>query len=220
MRSEIKTKGENDELMNQLTKKMGRKPKNKQRINDPETRIKWIGQLVPIYMKNGLRKFTMDDISMKLGVSKATIYKHFASRTEILESVVNHKIHEIAAHEADTMDFTMSYKQRYENAIKRASVQLAGISNEFLLDLRELYPEQWNRIQALQYFAAERAKTFYQEGIEKGFLHDSFDPTWLAITDKIFLVGLSNPQFLIENNLTLQKAVEDYFLMKSKGIFK
>jgi hypothetical protein len=42
----------------------------------------------------------------------------------------------------------------------------------------------------------------------------------LAITDKIFLVGLSNPQFLIENNLTLQKAVEDYFLMKSKGIFK
>ena len=39
-------------------------------------------------MKNGLRKFTMDDISMKLGVSKATVYKHFSSRTEILEAVV------------------------------------------------------------------------------------------------------------------------------------
>lgn len=199
---------------------MGRKPKNKQRINDPETRAKWIHELMPIYMKNGLRKFTMDDISMKLGVSKATIYKHFSSRTEILEAVVNYKIHEIASYEADTMDADKAYKQRYENAIRRASVQLAGISNQFLLDLREMYPEQWEKIQALQYFAAERAKAFYQEGIDNGFLHDSFDPAWLAITDKIFLVGLSNPQFLIENNLTLQKAVEDYFLMKSKGIFK
>lgn len=199
---------------------MGRKPKKKPRINDPETRRKWINELTPIYMKNGLRKFTMDDISMKLGVSKATIYKHFSSRTEILEAVVNHKIHEIAAFEADTMDLTTPYKQRFKNAIHRASIRLAGISNEFLLDLKELYPEQWERLQALQFFAAERAKAFYQEGIDKGILHDNFDPTWLAITDKIFLLGLSNPQFLIENNLTLQKAVEDYFLMKSKGIFK
>lgn len=199
---------------------MGRKPKNKERINDPETRKKWIVELMPVYMKNGLRKFTMDDISMKLGVSKATIYKHFSSQTEILEAVVNQKILEIASYEADTMDLDRPYKQRYKNAIRRASIQLAGISNQFLLDLREMYPEQWEKIQALQYFAAERAKAFYQEGIDKGFLHNSFDPAWLATTDKIFLIGLSNPQFLIENNLTLQKAVEDYFLMKSKGIFK
>ncbi len=199
---------------------MGRKPKNKNRINDPETREKWVKLIMPIYMKNGLKKFTMDDICIKLGVSKATIYKHFASRTEILEAVVHYKIQEIAAYESDTMDNTMSYKQRYENAIRRASVQLAGISNQFLFDLRDMYPELWERLQALQYFAAERAKMFYEEGIEKGFLHDNFDPTWLAITDKIFLLGLSNPQFLTENNLTLQKAVEDYFKMKSKGIFK
>lgn len=199
---------------------MGRKPKEKDRLNDPETRDKWVRLIMPIYMKNGLKKFTMEDICIQLNVSKATIYKHFSSRTEILEAVVQQKIREIAAYEADTMDTTMSYKQRYENAIRRASVQLAGISNQFLLDLREMYPELWQKIQALQYFAAERAKAFYEEGIQKGFLHDNFDPNWLAITDKIFLIGLSDPQFLIENNLTLQKAVEDYFRMKSKGIFK
>ena len=85
--------------------------------------------------------------------------------------------------------------------------------------MRELYPDLWEKIQSLQYFAAERAKAFYQEGIELGILND-FDPAWLAVTDKIFLLGLSDPQFLMDNNLTLQKAVEDYFLMKSKGIFK
>lgn len=198
---------------------MGRKPIEKKRINDPITRLKWIEQLKPIYMKNGLRKFSMDDIAKELGVSKATVYKHFSSRTEILEAVVRAKIMEIAAFEELVEDQSIPYMTRYKNAIKNASVQLAGISNQTLLDLRELYPEMWEKVMSLQYFAAERAKAFYQEGIDKGILND-FDPTWLAITDKIFIIGLSNPQFLIDNNLTLQKAVDNYFKLKSQGIFK
>lgn len=198
---------------------MGRKPVEKKRINDPETRKKWIDQLMPIYMKNGLKKFTMDEISLKLGVSKATIYKHFTSRMEILEAVVHTKVLEIAAFEDFTTDQSIPYTTRYQNAIKSASLRLAGISNQFLLDLKELYPELWEQIQSLQFFAGERAKAFYQEGVDRGILND-FDPAWLAMTDKIFLVGLSNPQFLIENNLTLQKAVDNYFRLKSEGIFK
>ena len=64
---------------------MGRKPVEKKRINNPSIRDKWIAELIPVYMENGLKKFTMNDISKELGVSKATIYKHFTSQTEILE---------------------------------------------------------------------------------------------------------------------------------------
>lgn len=198
---------------------MGRKPVEKKRINDPSIRAKWIAELTPIYMKNGLKKFTMSEISKVLGVSKATVYKHFTSQTEILEEVVRTKIMEIAAFEEFVENENVPYMTRYHNSIKNASLQLAGISNQFLLDLRELYPDMWEKVMSLQYFAAERAKAFYQEGIDKGFLND-FDPTWLAITDKIFIIGLSNPQFLIDNNLTLQKAVDNYFKLKRQGIFK
>lgn len=199
---------------------MGRKPKDKRRINDPKVRAKWIEILMPIYLKNGLKKFTMDDISNKLGVSKATIYKHFSSRLEILEEVVKTKITEISSYEDFITDENIPYHNRYQKAIQNASLQLAGISTQFLLDLKELYPDLWEKIMSLQYFAAERAKLFYQEGIDKGHLMNDFDPQWLAITDKIFLMSLSDPRFLMANQLTLQKAIEDYFLMKSKGIFK
>jgi len=198
---------------------MGRKPVEKKRIHDPEVREEWIKKLMPIYMKNGLKKFTMDEISDKLGVSKATIYKHFSSRMEILEAVVTTKIIEISAYEDFTMDQDVPYLTRYQKSVKNASLRLAGISNQFLFDLRELYPELWGRIISLQTFAAERAKAFYQEGIDKGYLND-FDPAWLAITDRIFLVGLSDPQFLIDHDMTLQSAVDNYFKLKSNGIFK
>jgi AcrR family transcriptional regulator len=198
---------------------MGRKPVEKKRLSDPSIRAEWIAKLMPIYMKSGLKKFTMNEISTELGVSKATVYKHFSSQTEILEEVVRTKITEIAAFEEFVEDQNIPYMTRYHNSIKSASLHLAGISNQFLLDLRELYPDMWERVMSLQYFAAERAKAFYQEGIDKGFLND-FDPNWLAITDKIFIIGLSNPQFLIDNDLTLQKAVDNYFKLKRQGIFK
>lgn len=199
---------------------MGRKSLDKKRVNDPKIRASWIEKLMPIYMKNGLRKFSMDEISTKLGVSKATIYKHFSSREELLEEVVQLKIKEISAFESIVVNKEVPYLTRYHEAIRMASVQLAGISTEFLLDLRSLYPELWAKVESLQYFAAERAKAFYQEGIKLGIVNDSFDPAWLAMTDKIFLLALSDPKFLMQHNLTLQKAVEDYFLMKSLGILK
>ena len=199
---------------------MGRKSLDKKRVNDPKTRAKWIEQLLPIYMKNGLKKFTMTTISEKLGVSKATIYKHFASREEILEEVVQFKIREISAFEAVIANKDVPYLMRYNEAIRMASVQLAGISNQFLLDLWKFHPELWQRIQSLHFFAGERATVFYQEGIDLGILCDDFDPAWLTTIDKICLVTLSDPNFLVEHNLTPQQTVANYFLMKSKGILK
>ena len=64
---------------------MGRKPVDKERIDDPELKSAWIKQLSPIYLRNGLTRFTMDDIASKLSISKATLYKYYASREEILD---------------------------------------------------------------------------------------------------------------------------------------
>ena len=47
---------------------MGRKPVDKNRIDHPELKADWIKQLAPIYLRNGLTRFTMDDIASKLGI--------------------------------------------------------------------------------------------------------------------------------------------------------
>ena len=74
---------------------MGRKPVDKERIDDPELKATWISRLAPVYLRNGLTRFTMDDIASKLGISKATLYKYYASREEILDDVVQRRIEEL-----------------------------------------------------------------------------------------------------------------------------
>lgn len=199
---------------------MGRKPLNKKRLDSPEIRLKWVEHLMPVYMKNGLRKYTMDDIAKQLGVSKATVYKHFSTQKEIIQEVVYFKVKEIADFKRDLDNKDTPYLERYQQAVKSSTLKMAGISNQFLIDIKELYPDLWQHFQSLEYYAMQRAKDFYAEGIELGILNDHFNPHWLAMTDKIFVLALSDPKFLVENNLTLHQAFQDYFEMKSRGIFK
>ena len=63
---------------------MGRKSSTKQRQSSPEKEALWASQALSAFMENGIRAFNMDALAKELSVSKATLYKYFRSREEIL----------------------------------------------------------------------------------------------------------------------------------------
>lgn len=198
---------------------MGRKPVEKIRIDNPEQKKQWVKVLTPIYIKNGLKKFTMDEIARILGTSKATLYKHFTSREEILELSLEVKLNEIGSFKDKLFDESLPYIDRYFTSIQIFFQEIAGISNEFLADLKNIYPSLWKRVIFFREYAVEVLKQFYQIGIEAGFFHD-VDPAILVINDKLFFDAISEPDFLIEHKLSLQKAFMDYFTLRCNGLFK
>lgn len=198
---------------------MGRKPVEKDRTENPKVKEEWIQKLAPIYLQDGMKRHTMDDIADKLGVSKATLYKYFTSRQEILEGIVRLKLEELRVFKQYLSDESVAYMDRYEKAVSSATVLLAGISNTFLLDVKEMHPTLWKTVKAFQDEALATARDFYKRGIELGIIND-IDPTLIAIIDRMFIRAISNPKFLVDNKLDLQKAVEGFFSLKSFGIFK
>lgn len=198
---------------------MGRKPVNKDRIEDPDLKASWINKLSPVYLRNGLTKFTMDDISFKLGVSKATLYKYYSSREEILDDVVQKRINEIVELENDLSDGNITFTIRYYNTIKKASMMLAEMSNQFLSDTRQLYPELWVQMKNFQDRALYAAEAFYKNGIEAGIMNP-INPRILALTDKMFIRSVADERFFEDYDVSLQEIFDGYFEMKSHGIFK
>lgn len=199
---------------------MGRKPVDKERADNPRVKEKWIKILAPVYFQNGLRKFTMDDIAGKLGISKATLYKYFASREEILHEIVQYKIAEIEVFEDDLRDENIDFTERFFDIIKGASFLLAEISERFLSETKETHPELWQRINQFQDRALFVAEAFYRRGIESGNMHADLNPRLLALTDKMFIRSVSNRRFLKEYEVSLKEAFDGFYLMKSRGIFK
>jgi len=198
---------------------MGRKPVTKSRIDDPKLKNEWIKQLTPLYLKNGLTRFTMDDIAAKLCISKATLYKYFASREEILDDVVHYTIKRIIALESALKDDTLDYTQKYFDIIRQATMMLAEISPQFLSDTRVNYPDLWKQMHDFQDLSLKLAEQFYQKGIEAGEINP-INPKILALTDKIFIAAISSQRFLDGTEMPIDEVVEGYFKMKSHGIFK
>jgi AcrR family transcriptional regulator len=198
---------------------MGRKPLDKERVNDPYIKEIWVRELATVYLQYGLGKFTMDKIAKKLNISKATLYKYFSSKDEIVDAVVQFKIQEIITFEDLLVDDNIDFSERFFEIIKTASIMLAEISGQFLHDTKIKHPELFIKMDAFSDRALYAAEKFYQQGIETGVLND-IDPKILALTDKMFIQAVSNPKFLQEHNISVKEAFDNYFLMKSKGIFK
>ena len=198
---------------------MGRKPIDKERVDDPFIKDAWVRELANLYLQNGLGKFTMDKIAKKLNISKATLYKYFASKDEIIDSVVRYKIQEIITFEELLSDSNIDFSERFFDIIKTASILLAEISGQFLHDTKIKHPELFSKMNTFQDRALNAAEKFYQQGIETGVLND-INPKILALTDKMFIQAVSNPKFLQDHGISIKEAFDSYFLMKSKGVFK
>lgn len=198
---------------------VGRKPVKKKRIDDPVAKEKWVRLLLPIYIKRGLRHFSMDDVAGHLGISKATLYKHFSSREEIIEHALIVKLNDIGSFRDKLFDEDLKYVDRYFNAIHLFFSEISGISTDFLLDLKLLYPDIWRRVEFFRDYASDQLQAFYKQGIEQE-LFNNVSPILLVTSDRVFFDFLSDPKFLKDNNLSLQQAFHDYFKLRTKGLFK
>ncbi len=199
---------------------MGRKPINKTRSPLALQQQEWVRTISAWFLQEGIAAFTMDEIAAKLQVSKATLYKYYASKEDILDEVVRTKLGDIEAFEPQLKDDETGFTERYFEVIKSAAVMLAEFSSQFLQDIKQKYPELWEKIHIFQTRALQAGERFYQIGIERGILRDTLNPRLLALMDKIFIAAAANQHFLRECNLQLQEAVDGFYEMKSKGIFK
>ncbi len=198
---------------------MGRKPVDKKRVNNPERKKEWLHTITPLYIKHGLKHFSMNEVSKQLGVSKATLYKHFSSREQILAEALDLKLSEIANFKDDLFDESLPYMERYFRSSKVFLTEIGGISTEFLADLKELYPALWEKVVFFRSYASSLLMRFYQLGSENGVFHD-IDPSILVINDKLFFDAISDPDFLKENNISIQKAFRDYITLRLNGLVK
>ncbi len=197
---------------------MGRKHLSKSRVQDPELKRQWAAQLSPIFQEKGLKNFPMDRAALELGVSKATLYKYFRSREEILDLALEIKLQEMRRYQLKLSDPDLPYLERFFEALTITTAELSSISTVFLSDLKGSYPRVWKRVQTFIDDALESLKIFYAQGIALGELAP-VHPAILVLTDELFFGKLSDPDFLEQRGLNLRDALESYFLLKFGGIF-
>lgn len=197
---------------------MGRKAVNKERAHDPDLVNFWADTIFPLLQQRGIKALTMDEIASYLGVSKATIYAYFGSQEEFFDYTIGLFLKKLEAiHEHK--DTSAPFEVRYIDLVLETIKMLSQISTLLLQDLERHYPKIWKRIKQTLQIIRGQLLAFLQEGIDQGYIQE-INPAIIAIAHQSTLEQIINPDFLISNNLTLEKAIQDYIRMMGLGLIR
>ena len=196
---------------------MGRKAINKERKPLNTKQQKWLGEVMPYFYKNGVRKPTMDDIAEHLHLSKATIYNYYSSKEDLIHDALWFKLVELQKFRDLLFDDSVEFKERYYKGAQFFTKSLKGMSALYLEDLKNYFPKTWADIDLFREKSVENIKTYYQAGINKEIFRN-FNVHMMAEADLFFFDMMIDAKFLRKNNITVEVAFDQYFKMKFDGV--
>lgn len=166
---------------------------------------------------SGYSALTMDELAHELGMSKKTLYRHFRSKDELIDAIID----EIGQAIRDRMDSVLSdpkldFTQKLCGLIDVVGSNLALASPGMLHDLQRFAPQLYQKIDDLRqrnvpYVFGRLIRT----GLAEGKVRPEIDPAfavefWLqAIRGLVHPAGLERTQ--LTPRQTLERAVHLFF---------
>ena len=116
-----------------------------------DTRSKIIGKAAALFVESGIKGITMDELAEHLGMSKRTIYEHFADKKELVKECVifiDNKKDELAKDaEKHSKNVIETLLTLHLNNLK----MMGSVNRKFADDIKKFYPELHNCAIALSF---------------------------------------------------------------------
>lgn len=197
---------------------MGRKPLPKTRSLNADKRNAWLKIILPHFSANGFSDVRMDELSTIVGVSKATFYKHFVSKEDLIQALLKWKIDEIALSMPILLDSSINYYERYLKSTELSCFAVSGLSNAFLSDLRMEYPDLYKLLESFRGELVESVEEFYRQAQRDGFIRSDLDIKILAMTEDLVYERAADPEFLNRYDSNLEEFLTKYIHFRSMAI--
>lgn len=139
-----------------------------------EKQLEIINKSALLFLKNGIKSVTMDDLSKELGVSKKTIYKYFDDKNDLVTKIVE---------TITSLDRKACKEARCdsENAIDALfkisefiSEMMQNVHSSVFFDLQKYHRDAW---QVMEEHKRTFVKSQLQENIERGQEEGLYIPT-------------------------------------------
>ncbi len=159
------------------------------------------------FLTNGFRGVTMADLAEELGMSKKTLYVHFASKTELLAAVMEHKF---AAVEADLEQATAAGSGDFQQVLRGLLACMQRHTEElqpaFIRDVRREAPELFQMAEKRRAAMLQRhfGKLFL-EGRRVGLVRKDLPVRTLVAILLGTTQAIVNPPKLAELGLTVKE---------------
>jgi AcrR family transcriptional regulator len=175
-----------------------------------ELKNKYLIHLQPAIIRHGLSRLKIDDIVRFMGISKATFYKYFSSKEDVIRQGIDLTVSYFKQAEALILDESTSLLLRFQHTFTQSLIIASFLPDTFLLDLKQTYPALWERFKQAQQIWQQRLERFYKQGIEQDIFHP-INPIIAVLQHDLLLRTMMDPSFLMEHDTTLKTLLYDYY---------
>lgn len=126
-----------------------------------------------LFMKYGIRAVTMDSIANHLGMSKRTIYEHFADKDELLISVIDNMANKQKEVFRKIMDEADNVIEALFEMLRVASYHFNNTNPTYFMDLKKYHYRVYEMIcQKGDIKNYEMSREMLQRGVDEGIIRD------------------------------------------------
>lgn len=174
----------------------------------------FISKVTDLFLENGPKAVTMDDVAKEFGMSKKTLYQMYKNKDALLEDVMEYKLNHI-------IERVRAFENNTENAVERMfcrdeQIEKAVETNNsmFIKQLLKYYPTIFQK--HMVNFSAKFTEIMINninKGREQKFYREDFDA---SLYSKLFfqlMISYDNSPFLETENISREDYQNSAFQM-------
>lgn len=173
-----------------------------------------------LFLIRGFVRVTADEIARRLGISKATLYKSFPSKEEILRAVVRDILNEIAASvEGILADGRLSFVEKLVALFSFVGGRISRFGPLLIRDIQKSAPRIWKEIDEFRRDKIlKNFKVILDSGRKEGLFRGDVDPD-LLLQMFTYLIGeFVNPEAVLRSGRPPAEAFESIIKVFFQGI--
>ncbi|MEF9950166.1 MAG: TetR/AcrR family transcriptional regulator [Mucinivorans sp.] len=123
-----------------------------------------------LFLREGIKCVTMDDVAQNLGMSKRTIYEHFNNKRSLLMACIDHNYERQVEREEQVV-------AKAKNIVEELYCMLQPVSQDhlaehkFSVELKRYFPDIFRELYATRYdHISGRIRARLQRGIDQGIV--------------------------------------------------
>ena len=165
-----------------------------------EEKTNFLSKATQLFIENGAKSVTMDEIAKEVGISKKTLYQKYKNKEELLEEVLKYKLQEV-------IERLKYLDENIDNAVARMfcrdeEIDKVSHSNNNILirQLLKYYPAIFHK--HMLNFSAKFSEVLVhniEKGRKQGLYREDFDPELYAkLFFQLVMSYESSPYFDVE----------------------
>ena len=178
-----------------------------------------VGTAERIFFAGGFSRVLMDDLARELGMSKKTLYSHFASKEDLLRAVLARRTVEVERGLEAIVSAKETFPLKLGHLARFLQGKVAAVSPLFLEDIRRYAPECFQVVEEFRARAIPRYfGRLFEEGIRSGHVRRQVNRELLVRMLVLSVQGIIRPEMVEELHLRPREALEHILAIIFDGI--